>query len=90
MASIKELKNEIKSNAYELINECMLYRHFHPEQDTTANKVISEIIKARQELIYRINHPEPNSDSKKLKTHFQKIRKDLNNMHKLVDKLGKK
>ena len=89
MASIKDLKDDINVLTYDLINECFTYKIYHPDKSSTADKVISEIIKLRNELIHRVNNPEDKNDSKKLRTHFNKIKADLGRLVKLVEKLGK-
>ena len=88
MPSIKELKDEIKGLAFDLVNECMLYRHFHPEKDGKVNKVLSEIINSRKDLINRVNNPLKTGNPKELKSYYQSIRTDMNKMVSLVDKLS--
>jgi hypothetical protein len=88
MASIKELKDNINSITYDLINECFTYKNYHPNKDGEADRVIREIIKLRNELIARTNNPGGKEDPKKLRTHFNKIRSDLDKLVKLVEDLG--
>jgi len=87
MPSIRELKDEINTLAHDLINECFMYRHFHPAKDGEANKVISEVIRMRTDLIFRVNHPEGKGDPKLLKGYYKKIREDMGKMGRLTDKL---
>jgi len=87
MPSIRELKDEINTIAHELINECYMHRHFHPTKDGEVNKVISEIIRMRTDLIYRVNHPEGKEDPKILRIYYKKIREDMGKMGRLIDKL---
>jgi len=89
MASIKKLKDDINVLTYDLISECFTYKIYHSDKDGTADKVISEIVKLRNELIHRVNNPEDKNDSKKLRSHFNKIKADLGSLVKLVEKLGK-
>ena len=89
MASIRELKDEINYVTYELINECMIYRQLHPDNNGKTDKKISKVIKVRNELISRINHPENKDDPKKLRSYFRKIKEDLDKLPKLVDDLNK-
>jgi hypothetical protein len=89
MASIKELKDDINYITYDLINECFTYKHYHPEKDGEADKVIKEIVRLRNELIARMNHPEGKGDRKKMRAYFNKIRSDLGKLVKLVEDLGK-
>ena len=89
MASIKELKHDINVLTYDLINECFTYKIYHPGKGNTADRVLSEIIKLRNELIHRVNNPEDKNDSKKLRSHFKKVNADLGKLVKLVEALGK-
>jgi len=89
MASIKELKDDINFLTYDLISECFTYKIYHPDKGGTADKVISEIIKLRNELIHRVNNPEDKNDARKLRSYFKKIKADLGKLVKLVEKLGK-
>jgi len=87
MPSIRELKDEINTLAHDLINECFMYRHFHPAKDGEVNKVISDVIRMRTDLIFRINHPEGKDDPKILRVYYKKIREDMGKMGHLTDKL---
>ncbi len=87
MPSIRELKDEINAIAHDLINECFMYRHFHPSKDGAVNKVISEVIRMRNDLIHRVNHPEGKDEPEKLKSYYKKIREDMAKMGHLTDKL---
>ena len=89
MASTKELKDDINSITYDLINECFTYKTYHPEKNGETDKVIRNIIKLRNELIHRVNNPADKDDSKKLKAFFNKIKVDLGNLVKLVEDLSK-
>jgi len=89
MPSIRELKDEINAIAHDLINECYIYRHFNPSKDGNVKKIISEVIKMRNDLIHRVNHPEGKDEPKKLKSYYKKIREDMEKMGHLTDKLEK-
>ncbi len=89
MASIKKLKDEINMICYDLISESFTFKIYHPDKGAVADKALREIIKLRNELIHRINNPEDKKDSKKLRAHFNKIRKDIGKLVKLVEDLGK-
>ena len=89
MASIKDLKHDINVLTYDLLLECFTYKKYQPDKGGTADKVISEIIKLRNDLINRVNNPENEKGSKELRLHFKKIREDLGRLVKMVERLGK-
>ena len=89
MASIKELKDDINFLTYDLINECFTHKMFHPDRSDAADKVISEVVKLRNELIHRVNHPELRDGSTAMKAYFNQIKADLGKLVKLVEDLGK-
>ncbi len=89
MANVRQLKDEINYVTYELINECITYRQFHPDKNGKVDKAISQLVRARNDLIGRINHPENKNDPKKLRAYFRKIKDDLNKLVKLVEDLSK-
>lgn len=56
MASIRWLKKEINRLTFEMVSDCFSYMHIHQEKHKTeVQKIISEAIILRNEMISRIN-----------------------------------
>jgi hypothetical protein len=56
MASIRWLKKEINRLTFEVVSDCFTYLELHPEENHKAiQKIISDTIVMRNEMISRIN-----------------------------------
>jgi len=89
MGSIRDLKKSINNLTFELVSECLTYKHFHKEKkhDKT-EKVMEKIVSKRNELIEKVNHPTEKADYKKNRTYYREVIKELNDMVLLMDKIG--
>jgi hypothetical protein len=89
MASRRDLKKCINNLTFELVSECLTYRHFHKDKkhDKT-DKTMENLVATRNELIKKVNHPSEKADYKKNRTYYRGVIKDLNNMVTQMDQLG--
>lgn len=89
MNNVRCLKKDINSLTYELVNECLTYKIFHPEASAEKiDTIVKDIITHRNELIARVNHPEGKTP-KEIKAAFQGINKDIKEKFVgLLDKLA--
>jgi hypothetical protein len=90
MASRKNLKKDINYLTFELLTECYTFQYFHKDSNPeTINKIATEILDNRNDLISRINHIDGKLNPKLVKAHFNKIRKDYEKSVEELDKLEK-
>jgi len=89
MASKRDLKKSINNLTFELVSECLTFKHFHKEKkhDKT-EKAMENLVTKRNELIQKVNHPVSKSDYKKNRDYYREVIKDLNSMVKIMDKIG--
>ncbi len=89
MASRRELKKDIHCLTFELISECLVYQHFHPEvKEEKINNIIEEIISHRNEYIARVNRPDGKENPALVRKHYRAIIDDIKNKTiPLLDKL---
>lgn len=89
MASRRHLKKSINNLTFELVSECMTYRHFHPDKKhENTQKAMENIVLKRNELIDKVNHPKDKADYKKNRTYYSEVIKEMNGMISFMDKLG--
>ena len=89
MASKRDLKKSINNLTYELVSECMTYKHFHKDKKHDKTQMAMEkIVSKRNELIDKVNHPVEKTDYKQNKAHYREVIKELNDMVLLMDKIG--
>ncbi len=90
MASIKNLKKEIKTLASELMLECETYKSFHPDINPEKfDKINVQINEKLNSVIYDINHYKK-VNSKQNKDYFRKIvNKVKEELIPVLDKLTK-
>jgi hypothetical protein len=80
MASRRELKKDIHFITFELISECLVYKHFHPETpDEKIDTVIENIIRHRNDYLSRVNKPDGKDTPSLVKKHYRSIIDDLKN-----------
>ncbi len=78
MASRKELKKDIHSITFELISECLVYKHFHPDTpDEKIDSIIENIILHRNDYLSRANKPDGRNDRALVKKHYRSIISDI-------------
>ena len=89
MSSKRDLKKSINNLTFELVSECLTYKHFHKEKkhDKT-QKAMETLINKRNELIQKANHPTDKADYKKNRDYYRGVIKDLNGMVSVMDKIG--
>lgn len=88
MASKRKLKKDVNYITYELLSECFIMKHFHPDlNETKFNEVIQEIVKKRNELILMINYPVP-EDGETLRQFYRKVRKGMKELVLMVEKIN--
>jgi len=88
MASVRKLKKELNYLTFELVNECLVYKHFHPEaEQETVDGVIKSILGRRNELVARINNPDGKDNRKLVKKYYNTIINDADNLVDLMDKI---
>ncbi len=89
MASKKKLKKSINNLTYELISECLTFKHFHPEVEAEKiNVVMHKIIQTRNDLVERINNPDGKDNAKINRQHYNSIQNDLSSLVDTMDELG--
>ncbi len=80
MASRRDLKKDIHGITFELISECLVYHHFHPEvKEEKINSIIEEIVTHRNEYIARSNNPDGKDNPALVKKHYRAIIDDIKN-----------
>ena len=90
MASIRILKKDINRLAFELLHECLAYRHYSSElSEDKFDDVIRKLVLLRNDLILRTNHPESDADSVTLKKHYKQVQLDLLMLAEVVEDLKK-
>ncbi|MFW5886563.1 MAG: hypothetical protein ACOCUL_02285 [Bacteroidota bacterium] len=81
MSSKRELKKITNDLAFELIDESLVFLHFHPnENEEKINSIMEEIVSRRNQVIKKINENVPPGEIKK---HFRDIKQDLLEMLKI-------
>lgn len=89
MASVRDLKKSINNLTFELVSECLTYKHFHKEKkNDKSQKIMEDLVIKRNELIQKANHPEEKSDYKKNREYYRGVIKEMNDMVSLMDKIG--
>ena len=90
MASKKKLKKSINNLTYELISECLTFKHFHPEVESDKiDAVMRKILETRNDLVARINNPDGKDNVKINRQHYNSIQQDMNSLVDTMDELGK-
>jgi hypothetical protein len=74
----KDLKKNIHYISFELISECLIYRHFHPDvPDAKIDGIIEEIIRHRDDYLSRVNKPDGKDNPALIKKHYRAIVEDI-------------
>ncbi len=89
MASRRNLKKSINNLTFELVSECLTYKHFHKDKkhDKT-QKAMENLVSKRNELVNKLNHPTEKVDYKKTRAYYREVIKELNDMVLIMDKIG--
>lgn len=89
MASRRDLKKSINNLTFELVSECMAYKHFHQDKKhKDTQKAMENIVLKRNELVDKVNHPKEKADYKKNRKYYREVIKEMNDMVLFMDKLG--
>ncbi len=87
MANIRTLKKEINYVAYELLDEALSYKAFHPEmEEEKFNTMLEDIVSRRNELIAGVNETRK-LDSGETKAKLNEIRKKIMEMITVFDEI---
>ena len=90
MASIRILKKDINCLTEELITECFVYQHFHPEvTDTKLFHVLEKITAMRNDLVEKINDAANIDSAKERKAHLNLVHAAMPGLLDLMDGLKK-
>jgi hypothetical protein len=90
MASIRILKKDINCLTEELITECFVYQHFHPEvTDAKLFQVLEKLTEKRNDLVEKINDAANIDSSKERKAHLQKVHSAMPGLLDIMDDLKK-
>ena len=89
MASRRYLKKSINNLTFELVSECLTYKHFHKDKkhDKT-QKIMEDLVSKRNELISKVNNPITKEDYKKNRTFYRGIIKEWNDMVTIMDNIA--
>jgi len=89
MASRRDLKKSINNLTFELVSECLTYKHFHKEmKHNKTQKAMEDLVSKRNELIHKLNHPAEAADYKKNREFYRGVIKELNGMVSIMDHIG--
>jgi len=89
MANRRNLKKSVNNLTFELVSECLTYKHFHQDKKHEKTDIAMEsLISKRNELIYKINHVTEKEDYKKLRSLYREVIKELNDMVLIMEKIG--
>jgi hypothetical protein len=90
MASIRILKKDINCLTEELITECFVYQHFHPEvTDTKLFHILEKLTAARNELVEKINEASGIESAIERKAHLTGVHKSIPGLLEIMDDLKK-
>ncbi len=90
MASIRNLKKDINCLTEELIAECFVFQHFHPEvTDAKLFDVLEKLTEKRNELVAEINNAARIEVAKEKKAHLHKVNASMPALLDIMDSLKK-
>jgi hypothetical protein len=90
MSSIRLLKKDINCLTEELISECFVYQHFHPElTDKKLFGILQKLTDARNKLIERVNHAVNIEDIKEKKHLLNSVRDEISMLLEIMEDLKK-
>ncbi len=92
MASRRELKKNIHYITFELISECLVYQHFHPDTPVErTDNIIEKLILHRNDYLARVNKPDGKDNKALIKKHYRAIIDDIKSKTiPLLDELQEK
>ncbi|HKK68394.1 MAG TPA: hypothetical protein VJ946_09280 [Bacteroidales bacterium] len=76
MASVRDIKKDINYLTYEVLSDCMIYKHMHSEDAEKTDEIMKDMIEKREELITRVNEAKKLGDRKKTREAFNAIMND--------------
>lgn len=87
MSSRRMLKKNINEVMDLLYIDCLFYKMFVVDADQeTADKVISQITQAREDLLKRVNVTEGKEVKGRVKSYYRKLRTDIKNQADTIAK----
>jgi hypothetical protein len=90
MASIRVLKKDINCLMEELISECFVYQHFHPEiTDARLFQVLEKLTETRNSLVQEVNNAAKLEVSKERKAHLKKVNAGMSGLLDIMEELKK-
>lgn len=87
MASVRDIKKDINYLTYEVLSDCMIYKHVNNDNKEDTDKIMKDVIAKRQELIKRVNQAKREEDKKEAGKEFKNI---MDEMMKMADDSFKK
>jgi predicted negative regulator of RcsB-dependent stress response len=79
MASIRDIKKDINYLTYEVLSDCMIYKHINNDDSTVSDKIMTNMIEKREDLITRLNEAKRLNDKKEIQKAIASIKDDLIN-----------
>ena len=90
MASIRVLKKDINCLTEELIAECFVFQHFHPEiTDARLFEVLEKLTETRNSLVEQVNNAAKLDVAKERKAHLQKVNTGMSGLLDIMEELKK-
>jgi hypothetical protein len=90
MASIRILKKDINCLTEELIAECFVYQHFHPEvTDAKLFHVLEKLTATRNDLVEKINNAANIESAKERRAHLNSVHAAMPGLLDIMDDLKK-
>lgn len=78
MANIKDLKKDINWLSYEVISDCLIFKHIHKkESEDEVNEIMQHMIDKRDEFIRRINTAKRTENKKAARAEYKKVLDEL-------------
>jgi hypothetical protein len=90
MASLRILKKDVNCLTEELISECFVYQHFHPEvTDAKLYQVLEKLTAARNDLVEKINFTAKFETTKDKKEHLKEVHATIPRLLDIMEDLKK-
>ena len=88
MASRRFIKKCVKNLTYDLMSECIVYKHFHSDTDQTkTNEIMETLVKQHNDLIKKVNSPKATDERKKTKANYKEVVTGMKSMVTTLDTL---
>ncbi|MFP4665079.1 MAG: hypothetical protein ACLFM1_11695 [Bacteroidales bacterium] len=73
MASVRDIKKDINYLTYEVLSDCMIYKHVNEGDSKKTDEIMKNMIEKREDLIKRVNEAKKLDDKKKTREAFNSI-----------------